>query len=196
MRSKLLFGWLAAIGVIAASGCGSGASPSAPSSGAATALIGAGSTFVNPAMSKWTYSYQQAHPGITINYQSVGSGAGISQLKAGTVDFAASDVAMSDKDMAEMQPVTQVPVISGCVTIAYNLPGIDKGLKLSPEVIADIYLGKITTWNDARIASQNPAAKLPATPITVAHRSDGSGTTYIFTDYLSAVSPAWKAGPG
>lgn len=162
-----------------------------------TQITGAGSTFVYPAMSKWTAAYQQANPGITFNYQPVGSGAGIGQLKAGTVDFAASDVAMSDKELGEMPgPVVQMPMIAGCVTIAYNLPDVQSGLKLSGDVIADIYLGRITKWNDPRITSQNAGVNLPDMPISVAYRSDGSGTTYIFTDYLSTVSPVWKVKPG
>ncbi|HVT13488.1 MAG TPA: phosphate ABC transporter substrate-binding protein PstS [Fimbriimonadaceae bacterium] len=204
--------WILALTLAAfvAVGCGSdnktsdtstttngGSSTSSTGGGNAVALTGAGSTFVYPAMSKWTAAYQQANPGVTINYQPVGSGAGIGQLKAGTVDFAASDVAMSDKELSEMPgPVVQVPMISGCVTIAYNLPGIQSGLKLSGDVIADIYLGKITKWNDPRITGQNPGVNLPDTPISVAYRSDGSGTTYIFTDYLSTISPEWKAKPG
>lgn len=181
----------------AASGGSASATNGAPTTGGSAALTGAGSTFVNPAMSKWAFAYQQANPGVTINYQSVGSGAGIAQLQAGTVDFAASDVPLDDKDLKAMPtPTTQFPVIGGCEVLAYNLPGIDKGLKLPSDVIADIFLGKITTWNDARITKENPTLTLPATPITVAHRSDGSGTTYIFTDYLSSVSPAWSTGPG
>ncbi|MBS1717033.1 MAG: phosphate ABC transporter substrate-binding protein PstS [Armatimonadetes bacterium] len=161
------------------------------------AITGAGSTFVNPAMSKWAYMYQQDHPGITVNYQSVGSGAGIAQYKAGTVDFGATDAPLSDKDLAEMpSPTIHVPVIAGCEVLAYNLPGVENGLKLSEDVLADMFLGKIKVWNDPRIVSANPGMTLPSTPITIAHRSDGSGTTFIFTDYLSAVSPAWKSGPG
>lgn len=205
MKPRNLLGISVILGILTV-GCSSDSGTSSTSSGTtgknatgatAQALTGAGSTFVNPAMSKWTYTYQQDHPGITINYQSVGSGAGIAQLKAGTVDFAASDVPMNDKDLADMPtPTVQVPVVAGCEVIAYNLPGVQNGLKLSGDVIADIFLGKITAWNDPRIVSLNPGMTLPATPISVAHRSDSSGTSYIFTDYLSSVSPAWKAGPG
>lgn len=201
--------WILALtlAVFVASGCSSSdnktsdnsttTSGGSTTSGGTQALTGAGSTFVYPAMSKWTDAYQKANPGVTINYQSVGSGAGIGQLKAGTVDFAASDVAMSDKELGEMPgPVVQVPMVAGCVAIAYNLPGVQSGLKLSGDVIADIYLGKITKWNDPRITSQNAGVNLPDMPIAVVGRSDGSGTTYIFTDYLSTVSPVWKVKPG
>ena len=194
---------LAAVGgflAIFAAGCGSSNSSGTvetPGSGAAVTLNGAGSTFVYPAMSKWAYAYGDANKGVTINYQSVGSGAGISQYQAGTVDFAASDKPLSDEELKEMPgPTVQFPVTAGCEVLAYNLPGVENGLKLSEDVVADIFLGKIKTWNDPRIVSQNAGLNIPATPITVAHRSDGSGTTYVFTDYLSSVSPAWKAGPG
>lgn len=165
--------------------------------GGGVAITGAGSTFVNPAMSSWAYTYHGSHADVTINYQSVGSGAGISQYQAGTVDFGASDAPLSDKDLAGMpSPTVQFPVVAGGTALAYNIPGIGPGLKLSDDVLADIFLGKIKTWNDPRLVALNADQKLPATAITVAHRSDGSGTTYIFTDYLCAVSPAWKSGPG
>lgn len=196
---------LALLAGLVLAGCGSGDTSgttgtegtSGTSGGAAVTLTGAGSSFVNPAMSKWAYQYHNDHSDVTINYQPVGSGAGIAQLKAGTVDFACSDVAMSDKEMGEMPgPVTQFPVISGCVVVAYNIPGVQNGLKLSGDVIADIFLGKIKKWNDPRITSQNAGMTLPDTAISVAHRSDGSGTSYIFTDYLSSVSPEWESKVG
>src|ERR1035438_9674799 len=144
-------------------------------------------------MSKWTYTYHQAHADVTVNYQSVGSGAGIAQYQAGNVDFGATDAPLTDKDLAGMpNPTMQFPVTAGCEVLVYNLPGITSGLKLSGDVVADIFLGAIKVWNDPRITAMNPDLKLPDTPIGVAHRSDGSGTTYIFTDYLSTVSPAWK----
>ena len=188
--------------VLAVHGCnsgGSGASStgSSPTPGGNVSLTGAGSSFVNPAMSKWTYTYHQAHADVTVNYQSVGSGAGIAQYQAGNVDFGATDAPLTDKDLAGMpKPTTQFPVTAGCEVLVYNLPGIANGLKLSGDVVADIFLGVIKVWNDPRITAMNPDLKLPNTPIGVAHRSDGSGTTYIFTDYLSTVSPAWKSGPG
>ncbi len=189
--------------VVLLGGC-TGPSSSAPGATASTAgkeisvpITGAGSTFVMPAMSKWTYAYSQANPNAAVNYQSVGSGAGIAQYKAGTVDFGATDAPLSDKEQAEMPiPTLHIPVTAGCEVLAYNLAGINNGLKLSGDVIADIYLHKISLWNDPRIAQQNVGMNLPAAPITVTHRSDGSGTTYVFTDYLSSISPEWKAGPG
>lgn len=201
--------WILALslGIFVACGCSSGTDTGSTTSsttsttgdkpGASVSLTGAGSTFVNPAMSKWAEAYKGVAKDVSINYQSVGSGAGISQLKAGTVDFACSDVPLDDKGLKEMpSEIVQVPVTAGCVVVGYNLAGNAGNLQLSGDVIADIFLGKITMWNDARIAGQNAGVTLPATKITVAHRSDGSGTTYIFTDYLSSVSPDWKAGPG
>jgi phosphate transport system substrate-binding protein len=200
---------LAAVLIISVSGCGSSDSTSstgsaAPTSGAgggstasggAIDLKGAGSTFVKPAMSQWVYTYGQDHKDVTIDYQGVGSGAGISQYQAQTVDFGATDVPLADDDMAKT-PTVQIPVALGCTVLAYNLPGIASGLKLTPEAISGIFLGKIKTWNDPLIAAENPGMKLPATPVSAAHRSDGSGTTYIFTDYLCSISPDWAKGPG
>ena len=181
---------------LAIHGCNS-SSTGGPNQSTAVKLSGAGSTFVNPAMSSWKYAYHQAHSNVDINYSSVGSGAGIAQYQAGTVDFGASDAPLNDKDLGGMpKPTVQFPVIAGCEVLAYNLPGISSGLKLSGDVVADIFLGNVKTWNDPKIAAMNPDLKLPASPISVAHRSDGSGTTFIFTDYLSTVSPAWKTGPG
>ncbi|MHB8636823.1 MAG: phosphate ABC transporter substrate-binding protein PstS [Fimbriimonadaceae bacterium] len=183
--------------LLGCNGGGSGGSSTGSTSGGSISLTGAGSSFVNPAMSKWTYSYGQAHPDVTVNYQSVGSGAGIAQYQAGNVDFGATDAPLTDSDLASMpKPTVQFPVVSGCEVLVYNLPGIGDGLKLSGDVIADIFLGTIKAWNDPRIVAQNPGLKLPSTPINVAHRSDASGTTFIFSDYLSAVSPTWKSGPG
>ncbi len=166
------------------------------SSGSAK-LTGAGSTFIYPLMTKWVDTYKQKN-GLEINYQSVGSGAGIKQLKSNTVDFGATDVPLDDKAAKEMpSDVAQIPVTAGAVAVVYNVPGVDK-LKLNGAVLADIFLGNITHWNDPKIAALNAGAKLPATAITVAHRSDGSGTTNIFTTYLKAVSPEWstKVGAG
>ena len=160
-------------------------------------LNGAGSTFVNPAMSKWAYQYNIDHPNVTINYQSVGSGAGISQYKAGTVDFGATDAPLSDSDLATMPaPTIHIPVVAGCVVLAYNIPGVNSGLKLDSDAVAGMFLGKIKNWNDPKITSLNPDLKLPSTAITIAHRADGSGTSFIFTDYLCSVSTAWANGPG
>jgi phosphate transport system substrate-binding protein len=164
---------------------------------AAQQLTGAGATFPFPLYSKWFDAYHQANPGTTINYQSIGSGGGIQQLKAGTVDFGASDAPLSDEERSSMPgPVVHIPTVAGAVVLTYHVPGAPNGLKLAGPVIADIFLGKVTRWNDGRIAGANPGVKLPATAIAVAHRSDGSGTSYIFTHYLSAVSPEWKGKVG
>jgi phosphate transport system substrate-binding protein len=169
----------------------------APAAFAATQIVGAGSTFDFPFFSKAFYAYSDKHPDVSVNYQSIGSGGGIQQFTAKTVDFGASDVPMNAAELSRAGgPVLQVPITLGGVGIAYNLPGIDKGLHLTREVIADIYLGKITKWNDPAVAKLNPGMKLPDMAITVVHRSDGSGTTYIFTDFLSSVSPEWKSKVG
>ena len=162
------------------------------------ALSGAGSTFVNPAMSRWTADFSQAHANIHINYQSIGSGGGIQQVKAGTVDFGASDVALNDQQLAGMVSVVQIPESAGPVCITYNLPGLTQPLHLTADEVAGIFLGKIKTWKDPQLAKDNPGMKLPSSPVVVSHRSDGSGTTGIFTEYLSAVSPEWsqKVGSG
>ena len=159
-------------------------------------ITGAGSTFVYPVMSRWIADYQKENPAVRINYQSIGSGGGIQQLKKGLVDFGASDAALTDEQLKEMPPIVQIPESAGPVCITYNLPDIKQPLKLTPAALAGIYMGKIQSWHDAEIASANPGVKLPTTPIVVAHRSDGSGTTNIFTTYLSAVSPDWKKNIG
>jgi phosphate transport system substrate-binding protein len=164
---------------------------------AATQLTGAGSTFDYPFFSRAFYEYSQKNPEVTVNYQSIGSGGGIQQFTARTIDFGATDVPMNNEELKRAgAAVLQIPVTLGGAAMAYNLPGVKTGLHLTPGVIADIYLGKISKWNDAAIAKLNPGVKLPDMAITVVHRSDGSGTTYIFTDYLSAVSPEWKSKVG
>jgi phosphate transport system substrate-binding protein len=163
---------------------------------AQTALNAAGATFPYPIYSKWFAEYHKAHPEVAINYQSVGSGAGIRQLTAQTVDFGASDGPMTDQQLAEAKrPIFHIPTVLGAVAPAFNVSGVSD-LRFSGATLAGIYLGKITQWNDKAIAADNPGAKLPDKQIVVVHRSDGSGTTYIFTDYLSKVSPDWKSGPG
>lgn len=159
-------------------------------------LTGAGSTFVYPIMTHWISDFHASHPNAQINYQSIGSGGGIKQLQNGLVDFGASDVALTDEQLKGMPGLIQVPESAGPVCITYNLPGLSKPLQLKSEALANIFLGKITKWNDPAITSTNPGAKLPDTPILVAHRSDGSGTTGIFTSFLSAVSPEWKSKVG
>ena len=166
--------------------------------GAASAqkLTGAGATFPYPIYSKWFSEYSAAHPGVEINYQPIGSGGGIKQVTAGLVDFGATDGPMSDEQIAGSKvKVIHLPTVLGAVVPVFNVTGVSD-LKFSPEVLADIFLGKITTWNDPRIEKDNPGVKLPNETVNVIHRSDGSGTSYIFTDYLSKVSKDWANGPG
>jgi phosphate transport system substrate-binding protein len=160
-------------------------------------LTGAGATFPYPLYSKWFDAYA-AKTGVKINYQSIGSGGGIRQLTEQTVDFGASDSPMSDAELAKAKggPIWHIPMTLGAVVVTYNLPGVKAPLRLTGDVVADIFLGNIAKWNDPRIVALNPGAALPGADILVVHRSDGSGTSFIFTDYLSAVSPTWKAGPG
>ncbi len=154
-------------------------------------LLGAGATFPYPLYSKMFSEYNKK-TGVKVNYQSIGSGGGIKQLMSKTIDFGASDAFLSQEDMANMPAaVVHIPTCLGAAIITYNLPG-DPALKFTPDVAADLFLGKITSWNDARIQKLNPTVKLPNMPISIVHRSDGSGTTFIFTDYLSKVSEEWK----
>jgi phosphate transport system substrate-binding protein len=162
-----------------------------------TTLNGAGATFPNPMYQKWFSEYHKAHPEIQFNYQSIGSGGGIRQVLAQTVDFGASDGPMTDQQLAEAKTkILHIPTVLGAVVPAYNIPGVNTELKFTPEALAGIFLGKITSWNDPAIAKANPGVNLPNQTIIVVHRSDGSGTTYIFTDYLSKVSSDWANGPG
>jgi phosphate transport system substrate-binding protein len=159
-------------------------------------LNGAGATFPYPLISKWSSEYNKINPEAQINYQSVGSGAGIKQITARTVDFGASDAPLTEQEYANVSGLLQIPESIGAVVVAYNLPGIQKGVKLSGDVAADIFLGKIKKWNDPKIVSLNPGIQFPEKDIIVAHRSDGSGTTFVFTDYLSAVSQDWRSKVG
>lgn len=162
-----------------------------------TTLNGAGATFPYPIYSKWFSEYNKLHPEVQINYQSIGSGGGINQLKAGTVDFGASDMPLKDDKVKEIPvPFVQLPTVLGSVVPSYNISGVTAELKFTPQVLAGIYLGKISKWNDPAIAKANPGVKLPDTGIVVIHRSDGSGTTFVWTDYLSKVSPDWKSSVG
>ena len=164
---------------------------------AQTKINGAGATFPNVIYSDWILTYNRAHRDVQFNYQSIGSGGGIRQFSDGTVDFGASDAPMTDSAIAAISGnVLHIPTVLGAVVITYNLPGVTKQLKFTPAIIADIFLGKLTKWNDARIAAANAGVSLPATDILVVHRSDGSGTSYIFTDYLSKVSPDWQTTVG
>jgi phosphate transport system substrate-binding protein len=164
---------------------------------AQTTLNGAGATFPYPIYSKWFSEYNKLHPDVQINYQSIGSGGGINQLKAGTVDFGASDMPLKDEQVKQIPvPFVQLPTVLGSVVPSYNVKGVTGELKFTPEALAGIFLGKISKWNDPAIAKANPDVKLPDTGIVVIHRSDGSGTTFVWTDYLSKVSPDWKSGVG
>src|ERR1700722_6448334 len=164
---------------------------------AAQNINGAGATFPYPIYSKWFSEYSQTHPSVHINYQSIGSGGGIRQVTEGTVDFGASDGPMTDEQLNSAKvKVMHIPTVLGAVVPIYNIPGVNKDLNFSGDVIADIYLGRITKWNDPRIVKDNPGVNLPGNAILPVYRSDGSGTTYIFTDFLTKVSPGWQSGPG
>ncbi|HCT56036.1 MAG TPA: phosphate ABC transporter substrate-binding protein PstS [Gemmatimonas aurantiaca] len=159
-------------------------------------ITGAGATFPYPLYARWFNEYAKTS-NTRINYQSIGSGAGIRQVVARTVDFGATDVPMTDSELsASKMRILHIPTVVGAVAITYNLPELSRPLNLSADVIADIFLGKLTKWNDTRLAALNPKVTLPASDILVVHRADGSGTSYIFSDYLTVVSPAWASGPG
>ena len=188
--------------MVIAAACGGGApqqsaqSGEAPSAGGKVQINGAGATFPNPIYSKWFAEYTKQHPDVQINYQPIGSGGGIRQLSAQTVFFGASDTPMTDEQLKfSPGPVLHFPMVLGAVVPIYNLAGVSD-LKFTGPLLADIYLGKIKKWNDPAIAKVNPGIKLPATDIAVAHRSDGSGTTFIFLDYLSKVSPEFQSKVG
>lgn len=168
-----------------------------PLSGQTTTLNGAGATFPYPMYSKWFSEYNKLHSDVQINYQSIGSGGGIRQVLNGTVDFGASDGPMTDEQLKQSKTkILHIPTVMGAVVPAYNVPGVTGELKFTPEALAGIFLGKIQKWNDAAIASANPEVKLPDQPIIVIYRSDGSGTTFIFTDYLSKISKDWAGSVG
>jgi len=168
---------------------------------AQTTLNAAGATFPNPIYTKWFSEYNKLHSDIQVNYQAIGSGGGIRQVIAGTVDFGASDMPMTDEQLTEAQSklgtkILNIPTVLGAVVPAYNIPGVTAELKFTPEALAGIFMGKISKWNDKAITSANPGVNLPDKDIIVVHRSDGSGTTFIWTDYLSKVSPDWKSQVG
>ena len=186
---------LAGLMAITFSGCNDNAGGG--DSGAPVQLNGAGATFPNPLYQKWFSEYNKANPNARFDYQSKGSGFGIQQIKAKTVDFAGSDAPMKDEDLkAASGPILHIPTVLGGVAVTYNAPDITGDLKLTPDALAGIYLGKIKKWNDPAIASANAGMTLPAKDITVVHRSDGSGTSFIFTDYLSKANPEWKEKVG
>ena len=190
LKASLVLGSaVLAIGMTACKSGGSGGSEK-------VMLSGAGSTFVYPVMQRWIESYSHAHSNTQINYQSIGSGGGIQQVKAGTVDFGASDAALSDEQLTGMKPVIQIPESAGPVCVTYNLPELKQPLQLSGAALANIFLGKITSWQDPMIKKDNPGVQLPAAKVAVVHRAEGSGTTNAFTTYLNAVSPAWKSKVG
>jgi phosphate transport system substrate-binding protein len=166
-----------------------------------TTLNGAGATFPNPMYSKWFSDYHKLHPDIQINYQSIGSGGGIRQVTEGTVDFGASDMPMTDGQLTEAQTklktkILNIPTVLGAAVPAYNIPGVKGEVKFTPEALAGIFLGRITKWNDKAITSANPGVNFPDKDIVVVYRTEGSGTTFIWTDYLSKVSPEWKSKVG
>jgi phosphate transport system substrate-binding protein len=164
---------------------------------AAQKVNGAGATFPYPIYSKWFSEYQKINKNVEFNYQSIGSGGGVKQVLAQTVDFGASDAPMSDDELKQAKtPIRHIPTVLGAVALSYNVAGVSNGLKLDGNTVAKIYLGTITKWNDAAIATLNPKAKLPATDILVVRRSDGSGTTAVYTEYLNAISADWKSKVG
>lgn len=193
-KSFQLVAWLSVLVVLLAFvAC----NPAGNSGSGTVNLHGAGATFPAPLYQKWVSEYEKLHPNVKIDYQSIGSGGGIKQTKEQTVDFGASDSPMKDEDLKSAPgEILHVPTVLGAVILTYNLQGVNQPLRFSPEVIADIFLGKIKKWNDAKITADNPGVTLPATDITVVHRSDGSGTSAVFTDYLSKVSAEWKEKVG
>jgi phosphate transport system substrate-binding protein len=195
-RGALAGAALLALGLAACGSSSKSSSSSASSASSGATVSGAGSTFAAPVYQQWASQL----PGITVNYQAVGSGAGITALESKTVDFGASDPPLKPADEAAIakngSPAVQIPMFLGAITVSYNLPGVQTGMKLDGTTIANIFLGKITTWNDAQIKALNPGVSLPGTTITVIHRSDSSGTTAGFTGFLAAVDPEFKSKVG
>ncbi len=191
--------------LFASAGCSKSSASGSPAAGSSAPLAptgpvtlnAAGSTFVYPMMSKWSSEYQKIDPNLQVNYQSIGSGGGIRQLIARTVQFGATDGPMTDEQLRDAKsPVLHVPLVMGAVVATYNLPNLAHAIKFTPEALAGVYLGAVKEWDDPAIAKANADLKLPSTPIVVVHRSDGSGTTYVWVDYLSKVSPEWKTKVG
>lgn len=183
------------VGAALMAACGGDGGNGKEGSGGRVALTGAGATFPFPVYSKWFDTYGQQND-VRINYQSIGSGGGIRQVIEKTVDFGATDAPMTPEEEAKAPNTLHLPTVLGAVVVAYNLPGVSQPIKLSGDVLADVFQGTIRKWNDARIAGENPGVALPDRDILVVYRTDGSGTTYVFTDYLSAVSPSWKQAVG
>ena len=190
--SRFPHAWLVVLGLSVASACGG--------SNASTAVVdlhGAGASFPAPLYDKWFKSYVAAHPNVRVDYQSNGSGAGVTQFTNKTIDFGASDAAMTDEEISKVDRGVQLlPMTAGSVVLAYNIADLKAPLRLSRAAYTGIFLGKITKWNDPKIAEANPGVTLPASDITIVHRADSSGTTFVFTQHLSAISPDWQAGPG
>lgn len=193
--ARASFGVVLTVLLIMVGACSPGGTGTKP--GGTVSLQGAGATFPNPLYQKWVSEFGKANPNVRIDYQSIGSGGGIKQIQSQTVDFGASDAPMTDDDLkAAPGALIHIPTVLGAVVLTYNLQGVAHPLRFSPDVVADIFLGKITKWNDPRIKADNPDVNLSATDITVVHRADSSGTSYVFTDYLSKVSPEWKTKVG
>jgi phosphate transport system substrate-binding protein len=198
MTTRRGIGFLAvAVSLVMAAGCGGGTSPSQADTGAAAVkLQGAGASFPAPLYGKWFKAFGESHPNVQVDYQSVGSGSGVKSVIDRTVDFGASDAAMTDEEIGRVQGGVQlIPMTAGSIVVAYNVPDV-KDLKLSRKAYSGIFLGKITKWNDPAIASVNPGAKLPDKPINVVVRADSSGTTFVFTKHLSAISPEFQTTVG
>jgi phosphate transport system substrate-binding protein len=181
--------------------CSKSSNPAAEKGGGGLSLIGAGATFPYPIYSKWVDEYHKSHPDVAINYQSIGSGGGIRQVLAGTVDFGASDGPMTDEQIQQFQrqrgcDVLHFPTVLGADVPSYNLPGIQAELNFTPEALAAIFMGTVNKWNDPLLTKANPGINLPSDNIVVVHRSDGSGTTYVWTDYLSKISEEWRSKVG
>lgn len=196
------FTWLIGVAAVVAlaAGCGSsgssGGSGSAPTSSTSKVLIGAGSTFVAPLVQSWEADYAKSPAAVTVTYGAIGSGGGIDQITARAVDFGASDAPLTPDQATACKDCVQIPWALGATVVLYNVKGVPNNLKLTGPVLANIYLGKVTSWNDPSIAALNPGVKLPSTHITPVYRSDGSGTSFVFTDYLSSVSPDWASKVG
>ena len=188
-----------ALSLAACGGDNEGATPGEMAAGDAPAgtvtLTGAGATFPYPIYSRWFSEYSDANP-VRVNYQSIGSGGGIRQLTEGTVDFGASDAPMTEEELAAAPGTFHLPTVVGAVAVTYNLPSVDQPIRLTGDVLGEVFQGNITRWNDSRIQALNPGVNFPDRDILVVHRSDGSGTTYVFTEYLSDVSPAWQQEVG
>ncbi len=178
-------------------GCGGGETAKSAPTASGILVNGAGATFHYPIYAKWFDEYHKLHPDVKMNYQSIGSGGGIRQLLAGTVDFGATDSPMADEQMKQAKsPVLHFPTVIGAVVAAYNVPGVMEEISFTGDALAGIFIGKVKKWNDPALARANPGLKLPADDIVVVHRSDGSGTSFVLTDYLSKISAEWKSTVG